>query len=1803
LLFAATAWGQSPPAQSPKTYAKNKQWKNVKDFGAKGDGTTIDRAAFESAIAALPDTGGTVFVPFTSSAYLLDSTIVLPSNVTIRGVGKGSRIKMHGDSSRCIFANSDSAGGNIGIVIENLYLDGGKDYSSYTEPDSADAISLKDVSKSAVRNCWITNTDKDAIVFRTGATDCEASGNILWNLGEDGITASGADTKRIRIVNNSITGRDTTYKDGSDLIPSGILCKASECQIIGNTIIAGGSAFDVNRENADDTLRQITIANNTIIGAGRTTVSIADGYDIKIIGNTFKDCMQRGIFTWATDPTSHNIQIVGNSFWNQEKQSIYAASGDHYLIADNQIYGGDSTAIYVAGDFATVTGNKVNGTLAGHGIHLASSRHTTVEANIINGTAGHGIYCEGASGGEYVTIGGNAIDHCIGNGIYLLSHDFCTVIGNTCTDNDSLTSGSYSGIYLNGSYNNVISNNVCTSPNDMQTYGIKLSASTKNIISGNQLGGNVTDDINGSTGDILFGNKPDTSTTARFYTNNRIGIGEEDPAGHIEIDQIAPTIILDAADGNAAVQFQLNGVGQWETKMDVTDTSYYIRRSGVGDYFKINKDGSVEFLNYAFPIADGSAGQGLVTDGSGSVTFGTVGGSGETNTLADTGTFDNTSGFGLAGGKTGSALKVKGLVEGSNITITQSGDSGLVITSSGGSGGDSSQVFKTYDTDRRVYWPNDSTMEFTDDGALGTVFQLKFASGDYLTIRPTSIITENGDSLVRFNGTGLIEADGVLNVLIDSTTLKISNDTLQADTTVVATKGYVDDIDLGDLHNVTETGEAQNKPLVGVIGGAWAPDNVDWDYVTVSNEIDSTDLGENCVLGAELGPQVVTSAHIYPGTITTNNLANGAKIDSSTWTLGLRPVNAGNPPQTIGQAIFDYSGSSESVLKIAWGTGEGQYIQLQDGGLLRGQMDDSARAVVGDSLPYYTLLVDLGGIIDTSDAAYADSAGILDTTGTGFTTYVANHAGGAGWNLADSMSQVEELVEDSLNEYSLTTAIIALIADSLDEYSLTTAIRALIGDSLDEYSLTTAIAAAYETIAEVAKIGDDTANFKAAWDSAQALDETYETITNVGLIGDDTANFLAAWDSAQALDETYETITEVAKIGDDTTDFLRAVDSVDAQDETYETIANVALIGDDTTDFLRAVDSADAADETYETIANVGLIGDDTAHFKTAYDSSQHDYLRSDETAADVDSSGTEIAAALNAHDDLYDNFSELGGTVGDAQIANGAVDGGTGGEIADQTITKADIDTTASNFVFDDAYRGTSDEADSVLATKGYVDANGGSPLFDTNYTAMTVGSIKIGSDSSADWATQAELDSNVVSEPFYQGDATVTGQFVRWNYGSDLPIDKAHAAPGPRLLIPNDSTDSDANGIPDSWETGGPGGGDSVFRYSVLHPSVKYIPEGKWGYRYHAIFSAGLPYAAPGQSEAPIYRVSNDGTTWVRKTGIPDPICTKQILIDSSGYDIGSGYFSDNTLCWDASGNLWCIFRTSSGSNNRLWSMKYDGTRWYKPTQIMNGDEMWGIGLNANLLSPTITLDVEDTVETYKMWWVELKRGSTNDENTVFMASSTRPDSGWPTQMMDAEATSWYPPDTSANDIWHIEVIPYGPECLFGLYVHTANNTVDGGTQGKIYAAKSIDGEGLEWTSATSRLVAMGSYDNRFQYRASGFFRREGDEDVFDMIYSGNTQTTTSWATNRTTVYFSDTSMVIVDSLGVGYSQLASPFVLKAGSGVTMTPTHHGSARDTLTIAASNDFGTEILHPRRCPRHSPRDRFGAGALVSCAR
>ena len=87
--YAADA-GTATRAALDSLFDQWSYWINVKDHGAKGDGTTDDTAAIQAAINAAPAAGGTVVFP--AGTYLANGEIGLKSNLTLLGMG-GATIK------------------------------------------------------------------------------------------------------------------------------------------------------------------------------------------------------------------------------------------------------------------------------------------------------------------------------------------------------------------------------------------------------------------------------------------------------------------------------------------------------------------------------------------------------------------------------------------------------------------------------------------------------------------------------------------------------------------------------------------------------------------------------------------------------------------------------------------------------------------------------------------------------------------------------------------------------------------------------------------------------------------------------------------------------------------------------------------------------------------------------------------------------------------------------------------------------------------------------------------------------------------------------------------------------------------------------------------------------------------------------------------------------------------------------------------------------------------------------------------------------------------------------------------------------------------------------------------------------------------------------------------------------------------------------------------------------------------------------------------------------------------------------
>lgn len=98
---------------------------NIRDFGATGDGQHDDSAALRSALASAPD-GGTLYIP--TGTYIIDpaaQSFYLKSNLTIKGDGDGSvlKVKDHDGDYEFIFMPKTKTTEVDNITFRNFTID------------------------------------------------------------------------------------------------------------------------------------------------------------------------------------------------------------------------------------------------------------------------------------------------------------------------------------------------------------------------------------------------------------------------------------------------------------------------------------------------------------------------------------------------------------------------------------------------------------------------------------------------------------------------------------------------------------------------------------------------------------------------------------------------------------------------------------------------------------------------------------------------------------------------------------------------------------------------------------------------------------------------------------------------------------------------------------------------------------------------------------------------------------------------------------------------------------------------------------------------------------------------------------------------------------------------------------------------------------------------------------------------------------------------------------------------------------------------------------------------------------------------------------------------------------------------------------------------------------------------------------------------------------------------------------------------------------------------------------------------
>lgn len=272
---------------------------NVKDHGAVGNGSTDDTAAIQTAIAALPATGGTLYFP--TGRYVVTAgdsvthpgsqaakvALTLPSYVTVAGDGPEASVLVLSSSNSADYGDILYGKDKTGIIVQNIGFDGN---NARTLPVESVAIQLDACTDTRLFNVCIEGTNsKGAYLYQ-----CDSS-FVNTLLSHDGGVSLVIDNSQWVSINGVTVSDGITsgveIHDSTDITAARII--VSDCAGTGVVI--------------DEDSTRITLTNTLSNGCTANGVSIVDSSAVMFSGLITVNNGANGLYT----DNSQNIVVTG----------------------------------------------------------------------------------------------------------------------------------------------------------------------------------------------------------------------------------------------------------------------------------------------------------------------------------------------------------------------------------------------------------------------------------------------------------------------------------------------------------------------------------------------------------------------------------------------------------------------------------------------------------------------------------------------------------------------------------------------------------------------------------------------------------------------------------------------------------------------------------------------------------------------------------------------------------------------------------------------------------------------------------------------------------------------------------------------------------------------------------------------------------------------------------------------------------------------------------------------------------------------------------------------------------------------------------------------------------------------------------------------------------------------------------------------------------------------------------------------------------------------------------------------------
>ena len=256
---------------------------NVKDFGAKGDGTTDDYTAIQAAVTSL-SSGGAVYFP--QGTYLLGTDVQFSaSNLTFFGDGDASVIKKKSTGTEYIFRTSGT--GTIShTTVKNLRFT--TDVVSASGSKAMINVDGQNIDGFVVSNCSFANTTAycDSVFFKA---------------------ATGKTIQRVQILNNRF---ESSNRMGFEIINNN-----NATFNVDNVIVTGNqfSTTGTMGVSVSGPIKNVVVTNNTFSEIGTTGIESVGTNGLTISSNTFMGNVGK-LFSLSGGAlsTNSNVAITGN---------------------------------------------------------------------------------------------------------------------------------------------------------------------------------------------------------------------------------------------------------------------------------------------------------------------------------------------------------------------------------------------------------------------------------------------------------------------------------------------------------------------------------------------------------------------------------------------------------------------------------------------------------------------------------------------------------------------------------------------------------------------------------------------------------------------------------------------------------------------------------------------------------------------------------------------------------------------------------------------------------------------------------------------------------------------------------------------------------------------------------------------------------------------------------------------------------------------------------------------------------------------------------------------------------------------------------------------------------------------------------------------------------------------------------------------------------------------------------------------------------------------------------------------------